>query len=99
MAAGTGGGDLLGHLDGIDDLLAGEVAAPLVGAALVLELDGSRPGGLQQPDGHLDLTGAAEAGVGVDDDGDRHGAGQDSRLLDELIPREQADVGYPERSG
>ena len=70
------------------------MAAPLVGPPLVLELDRGGAGLLEQPHGRGDLVRAAEAGIGVDDNGDRDGAGQDSRLLDELVPRKEPNVGH-----
>ena len=78
------------------------MAAPLAAGdipRLVLELDRSRTGRLEQPHRLFHVARPAEARVGIDDHRNRDSPGEDPRLLDELVAGEQPDVGNAERAG
>ena len=97
-AGGTGGGNLRTHLLRFDDLLAGQVTAPLR-AALVFELDRGCAGRFQFQHAVGDLFRSAKPGVGIDDERNLNGRGEQPGLGHELVEREDANVGHAEHTG
>src|SRR6185503_21277390 len=69
----VGRADLADHLLQRYHLLAGYVAAAL-GRDLVLDVDGGGAGAHEFLHGAHDIDGVAEAGIGIGDDRDLHGA-------------------------
>ena len=76
-------------------MLAGKVAAAF-GKVLVFELDGIGAGALQCLDGAADIDGIAEAGIGVDDQRQRHGIADGGDIVGKLGHRDQADIRHAE---
>src|SRR6478752_4275674 len=74
------------------------MAAPL-GRLLILELNRGSAGSFELDDGSLNLQGFAKAGVSIDNQRERAGPREASRLLCQLGEREQADVWQAENSG
>ncbi len=93
-----GRADLLHVLLPRHDPLAPHVPAPL-GPDLILEEAAGRAGRDQLSDRAVDVQRIAVAGVGVDDDRDRHAHGDPPRPLDHLGLREQPQIGLADRRG
>ena len=90
-AGGDGRADLGRHRRGIDQPLAGEVAASL-GQDLVFQVQAGDSGFLVKPDGPLDVDGFAEARIGVAQDWQCRRPGQHRRLFGEFGLGQQADI-------
>ena len=70
--------------------------AAALGHLLVFEVNAGGAGGLEEPDGALDVQGLAEAGVGVAEERQGGRLGDERACVDELGQREEADVGHAE---
>src|SRR5262252_4264461 len=60
------GANFLNHVGKGDDVLSGEMPAPL-GKLLILELDGVGPAAFENADGACDIERVAETGVSIND--------------------------------
>ena len=70
-----------------------------LGKPLVFELHGGCAGRFELDDRSLDVEGLAKSCVGIDDERQGTGAGEEGCFLDKLREREQADVGEGENTG
>ena len=76
--------------------LAGEVPA-LLGKHLILDLDAGRAGALEHAHGATHVDRIAEAGVGIDQQRQRHDIGDRGDRVGDLGQRGQPDVRDAER--
>ena len=99
VGAGVDGGlDAVDHLFGGNDLLVGAVAAAL-GLDLVFDVAAGGSGLDEGADGAGEIEGAAEAGVGVDEEGEGADVGDAADVGEDVVDGGDAEVGDAEGAG
>ena len=93
VAAGIDRGlHLADHLGGRDHFLSVEMPATLR-RHLIFELDGAGSGALQHRDRAHHINRISEAGIGIDQQRQRHGIGDRGDVIAQLGERHEADIG------